>query len=57
MEDYRDDRPRVVSNRTGKVPIDTISEHSLRFAMVTPWVFGVTWLALVALVVVLRLLH
>ncbi len=54
MADYRDDRPLVVSKRTGTVPVDAIQMQSLRFAVVTPLVFGITWVAVVALVLALR---
>ncbi|MBC8140337.1 MAG: hypothetical protein H7Y38_02720 [Armatimonadetes bacterium] len=55
MVAYRDDRPLVVSKRTGKVPLDPIQAQSLRFSVVIPVLFAVTWLALVALTLTLHL--
>ncbi len=57
MEDYRDGRPLLLSSRTGQVPADPIQAQSLRYAMITPVIFGVTWIALAALVVVLQFVH
>ncbi|MBC7805588.1 MAG: hypothetical protein H7145_05500 [Akkermansiaceae bacterium] len=54
MADYRDDRPLLVSKRTGTVAVDAIQLQSLRFAVVTPLVFGITWFAVVILVLALR---
>ena len=54
MADYRDDRPLTVSKATGKVPMDAIQAQSLRYCIVTPLVFGVTWIVLVALVLTLH---
>ena len=57
MNDYRDGRTLAVSKATGNVPMDPVQANSLRFATVMPLLFGVTWLALIGLRLILYFGH
>jgi hypothetical protein len=56
MEDFDDGRPRTRSRLIGNDAIDDIHDRSLRFAVAAPWLFGTTWILLLALAVGLHFL-
>ncbi len=53
MADYHDDRPVTLSKRSHEVN-DAIHARSLDFAVSAPWIFGICWIALIALVLILH---
>ena len=56
MEDFHDGRPRVAVPGGAAGAVDVIHERSLRFALCAPWLFGTTWLLLLALALGLHVL-
>jgi len=54
MDDFRDGRPLIPARRANGEPVDELHLRSLRFAIAMPWLFGITWIVLAGLVLVLR---
>jgi hypothetical protein len=55
MDDFRDGRPMQHARDAEGLPVDVVHSKGLRYALVAPWIFGVTWVLLAALTLFLHL--